>query len=135
MAGDMLPNATLEQKIATGFHRNTQINQEGGIDPEQFRVESVVDRVNTTATAFLGITLGCAQCHDHKFDPYSQEDFYSMQAFFADVDLYGSFQPVGSNSLPTPHPCASGSTYNWSIQPLLKAMIPARAPPSKAPCT
>src|SRR5262249_22615765 len=73
LAGDLLPNATVEQKVATGFHRNTQINQEGGIDVEQFRVESVVDRVNTTGSAFLGLTVGCCQCHDHKFDPITQK--------------------------------------------------------------
>ena len=82
MAGDMLPGATVEQKIATGFHRNTLINQEGGIDKEQFRVESVVDRVNTTGTVFLGITLGCAQCHDHKYDPFTQREYYQLFAFF-----------------------------------------------------
>ena len=80
IAGDMLPNATREQKIATGFHRNTQINQEGGIDREQFRIESVVDRVNTTASVWLGLTVGCAQCHDHKFDPIAQKEYYG---FFA----------------------------------------------------
>ena len=82
LAGDLLPDATMEQKIATGFHRNTQINQEGGIDPEQFRIESVLDRVNTTGTAFLGLTVACAQCHDHKFDPISQREYYSLFAFF-----------------------------------------------------
>jgi mono/diheme cytochrome c family protein len=82
LAGDLLPNATQEQKIATGFHRNTQINQEGGIDPEQFRIESVLDRVGTTGTAFLGLTVACAQCHDHKFDPISQREFYQLFAFF-----------------------------------------------------
>ena len=70
LAGDLLPGATLEQKVATGFHRNTQINQEGGIDLEQFRVEAVVDRVNTTGSVLLGLTVGCCQCHDHKFDPH-----------------------------------------------------------------
>jgi len=86
LAGDLLPNATMEQKVATGFHRNTQINQEGGIDPEQFRIESVLDRVNTTGTAFLGLTVGCAQCHDHKFDPISQREYYSLYAFFNNQD-------------------------------------------------
>jgi len=81
IAGDMLPNATREQRIATGFHRNTQINQEGGIDKEQFRVESIIDRVNTTATAWLGLTVACAQCHDHKFDPISQKEYYQFYAF------------------------------------------------------
>jgi len=89
IAGDMLPGATKDQKIATGFHRNTQINQEGGIDLEQFRIESVIDRVNTTATAWLGLTLGCAQCHDHKFDPLSQRDYYGMFAFLNNADEPG----------------------------------------------
>ncbi len=86
MAGDMLPDATREQKIATGFHRNTQINQEGGIDKEQFRLESIIDRVNTTGTAFLGLTIGCCQCHDHKFDPLTQKDFYGLFAFLNNSD-------------------------------------------------
>jgi hypothetical protein len=98
LAGDLLANATVEQQIATGFHRNTQINQEGGIDPEQFRVESVLDRVNTTATVFLGVTLGCAQCHDHKFDPFTQREYYQMFAFFNnnvhDGHGKGDFGPV-----------------------------------------
>ena len=81
LAGDLRPNATLEQKVATGFHRNTQINQEGGIDKEQFRVESIVDRVNTTAGTWLGLTMGCAQCHDHKFDPIAQKEYYQLFAF------------------------------------------------------
>lgn len=82
LAGDLLPGATVEQKIATGFHRNTLTNREGGVDQEQFRVEAVVDRVNTTATVFLGITLGCAQCHDHKYDPFSHREYYQFFAFF-----------------------------------------------------
>lgn len=86
LAGDLRPEATLEQKVATGFHRNTPINQEGGIDLEQFRIESVVDRVATTATAFLGLTMGCAQCHDHKFDPITQREYYQFFAFFNNVD-------------------------------------------------
>jgi hypothetical protein len=86
LAGDLLPGATLEQKIATGFHRNTQINQEGGIDKEQFRIESVIDRVNTTGTAWLGLTIACAQCHDHKFDPISQKEYYRLFAFLNNQD-------------------------------------------------
>jgi hypothetical protein len=86
LAGDLRPGATFEQAVATGFHRNTPINQEGGIDPEQFRVEAVVDRVNTTATVFLGLTVGCAQCHDHKYDPISQREYYRLFAFFNSVD-------------------------------------------------
>jgi mono/diheme cytochrome c family protein len=86
LAGDLLPGATLDQKVATGFHRNTPINQEGGIDPEQFRIESVIDRVNTTGTAFLGLTVGCCQCHDHKYDPISQREYYQLFAFFNNCD-------------------------------------------------
>jgi mono/diheme cytochrome c family protein len=86
LAGDLLPGANVEQRVATGFHRNTPLNQEGGIDVEQFRVEAVVDRVNTTATVFLGLTLGCCQCHDHKFDPFSQREYYRLFAFFNNSD-------------------------------------------------
>lgn len=86
LAGDMLPGATASQKVATGFHRNTMINQEGGIDQEQFRVEAIVDRVNTTGTVFLGLSVGCAQCHDHKYDPISQKDYYRLFAFFNNCD-------------------------------------------------
>ncbi len=86
IAGDMLPTPTTEQLIASGFHRNTMINQEGGSDPEEAMYEVLVDRVNTTATAWLGTTLGCAQCHDHKYDPFTQRDYYRMMAFFANND-------------------------------------------------
>ena len=81
MATSMLPKATIAQKIATGFHRNTLVNQEGGVDQEQFRVEAVADRVNTTATVFLGLTVGCARCHSHKFDPITQKEYYQLFAF------------------------------------------------------
>lgn len=86
LAGDLLPNATMEQRVATGFHRNTQINQEGGIDKEQFRIESIIDRVSTTGTAFLGLTVGCCQCHDHKFDPLTQKEFYGLFAFLNNAE-------------------------------------------------
>jgi mono/diheme cytochrome c family protein len=102
LAGDLLPNGTLSQKIATGFNRHTQINQEGGIDPEQFRVESVMDRVNTTATAFLGLTVACAQCHDHKFDPITQKEYYQFFAFFNTTinDGHGKGTPEGMLEIP-----------------------------------
>ena len=92
LAGDLVPpvadapGSPIERQVATGFHRNTQINQEGGIDVEQFRVESIVDRVNTTGSVFLGLTVGCCQCHDHKFDPISQREYYQLFAFFNSVD-------------------------------------------------
>ena len=86
IAGDMLPGATTAQKIATGFHRNTLLNQEGGIDVEEARWETLVDRVNTTASTWLGSTVACAQCHNHKFDPVSQKDYYRMMAFFDNAE-------------------------------------------------
>jgi hypothetical protein len=86
IAGDMLPNATREQVIASGFHRNAMTNEEGGIDPEEALYEVLVDRVNTTATVWLGSTVGCAQCHNHKYDPFTQQDYYRLMAFFANTD-------------------------------------------------
>jgi len=86
IAGDMLPNPTQAQLIATGFNRNTLLNREGGIDPEEYRWYSLIDRVNTTASVWLGLTLGCAQCHNHKFDPFPQKDYYRFLAFFDNSD-------------------------------------------------
>ena len=88
-AGDLLPDATEDQKLATCFHRNHMTNGEGGRDPEESRIDYVIDRVNTTGTVWLGLTLGCVQCHSHKFDPISQHDYYSLSAFFNSVDEDG----------------------------------------------
>jgi hypothetical protein len=82
IAGDLLPGATADQKTATGFHRNNMFNEEQGADPEEKRWETLIDRVNTTATAWLGTTFACAQCHDHKFDPFAQREYYQLIAFF-----------------------------------------------------
>ncbi len=86
IAGDMLPNLSTGQLIATGFHRNTLLNQEGGIDQEEQRWYTLVDRANTTASVWLGITLGCAQCHNHKYDPFTQKDYYQFLAFFDNAE-------------------------------------------------
>ena len=86
IAGDLLPSPSMDQLIATGFHRNTPSNYEGGIDFEQYRVEAVADRVATTGAVYLGLTVGCARCHDHKFDPISQREFYQLFAVFNSVD-------------------------------------------------
>ena len=108
LAGDLLPDPTTEQLIASGFHRNTMTNQEGGIDPEEAMYEVFVDRVNTTATVWLGTTLGCAQCHDHKYDPFTQKDYYRMMAFFSnneyDVKTFGDGTRFyeGTIDVPTP---------------------------------
>ena len=89
LAGDLLEKPKTEQLIATGFHRNTQVNGEGGIDPEQFRIDAVFDRVATTGSVWLGLTIGCAQCHDHKFDPITQREFYGLFAFFNNCEQDG----------------------------------------------
>ncbi|MEO1983901.1 MAG: PSD1 and planctomycete cytochrome C domain-containing protein [Fuerstiella sp.] len=89
LAGDLLDEPTLEQKIATGFHRNTLRNTEAGVDLELYRTKEIVDRVNTTGMVWLGLTLGCAECHDHKNDPISQKEFYQLYAFFNNADDVG----------------------------------------------
>ena len=86
LAGDLLPNPTIDQRIATGFLRNSMLNQEGGIEPEQFRVEALIDRVDALGKAFLGLTVNCCQCHDHKFDPFTQKDYYRFYAFLNNDD-------------------------------------------------
>src|SRR5262245_44029445 len=89
LAGDLLTGATLAQKVASGFNRNHMINFEGGAIPEEYHTAYVVDRVNTTATVWMGLTLGCCQCHDHKFDPFTQKDFYRLYAFFNNIPENG----------------------------------------------
>jgi hypothetical protein len=84
LAGDQYPNATQDQKVATGFLRNSMINEEGGVDPEQFRMEAMFDRMDAISKSMLGLTVSCAQCHNHKFDPYSQEEYYKVFAFLND---------------------------------------------------
>ena len=86
IAGDILPDRKVDQHVATGFHRNTPTNTEGGSDPEEWRVEQVINRTNTVGTVWLGLTVGCAQCHDHKYDPLSQKDYYRLFAFFNDLE-------------------------------------------------
>jgi len=85
-AGDLLPNARPEQRIATGFHRNTMLNEEGGIDPLEFRFHAMTDRVATTGTTWLGLTVGCAQCHSHKYDPLAHREYYGLFAFLNNAD-------------------------------------------------
>jgi hypothetical protein len=106
IAGDLLPNPTLDQRIATAFHRNNRTSAEGGIVPEEFRVEYVADRAETTSMVWLGLTMGCARCHDHKYDPILQKDFYRLFAYF--------------NNLPE-----KGLVYNWgNEEPYIKAPTP-----------
>lgn len=101
LAGDLLPNATLDQKIATGFNRNTKTNDEGGGDDEEYRTKAVKDRVATTGTTWLGLTLMCAECHTHKYDPISMEEYYRLYAFFNNTtDRGNSTEP--SLTVPAP---------------------------------
>ncbi len=103
LAGDLLPNAGIDQKIASGYNRLLQTSHEGGVQPKEYLAIYAADRVRNISAVWLGATMGCCQCHDHKYDPYSTKDFYSMVAFFADIDEAQHFK-VGSNALPTRRP-------------------------------
>ncbi|HIF31388.1 MAG TPA: DUF1553 domain-containing protein [Planctomycetes bacterium] len=107
LAGDLIPNSTMAQRIATGFNRNHRGNAEGGIIPEEYQVEYVVDRVETTATVWLGLTVGCARCHDHKYDPIRQRDFYGLFAFFNSLPENGRAIKEGNSPPYTPAPTTS----------------------------
>lgn len=102
LAGDLLPNPTREQVIATGFNRNHMQSQEGGIVPEEYRVEYVADRTHTVGKAFMGLTMECARCHDHKYDPITQKEYYSLFAFFNNNNEYGVIPYVGEASPTVP---------------------------------
>ncbi len=104
IAGDMLPDATLEQKMATGFNRNHRANTEDGIIPEEYAVEYVVDRVETTSAVFLGATLGCARCHNHKYDPFTQKEFYQVFSYFNNVPEQGRAMKYGNSEPMIPAP-------------------------------
>lgn len=109
LAGDLLPSADLDQRIATGFHRNTLTNREGGVDQEEYRVAAVIDRVNTTASVWLGLTVGCAQCHSHKYDPIEQREYYSLFAFFNNADEFDLAAPLpGEPATAGPPPATQG---------------------------
>jgi mono/diheme cytochrome c family protein len=112
LAGDMLPKPSNDQLIATGFHRNTMLNQEGGVDDEEARWETIIDRVNTTVTVWLGSTIACAQCHNHKYDPFSQKEYYKLFAFF-DSHQYNLLVMPGSEG--------------WVIEPELELPTPEQA--------
>ena len=124
-AGDLLPNATPEQKLATCFHRNHMTNGEGGRDPEESRVDYVLDRVSTMGTTWLGMTLGCAQCHSHKFDPISQADYYSLSAFFNSIDEDGKAGGAAKPFLPYQSKHAARAIAE--AQQLVDAVKPAEA--------
>ncbi len=100
LAGDLIPEATVDQQIASGFNRNHNVTSEGGIVDEEYRLEYVADRVDTTATTFMALTVGCARCHDHKFDPVSQREYYQLFAFFNQVPEQGYHEEHVGNPKP-----------------------------------
>ncbi len=112
LAGDLLPSSTKQQQIATAFHRNTLINQEGGVKPDQYRHEAIIDRVNTTGAVWLGLTVGCAQCHTHKYDPLSHNDYYQLYAFFNQCD--------DANNEATTLPVMEQEIFGWSPEQLVR---------------
>ncbi|PHS17013.1 MAG: hypothetical protein COA78_03305 [Blastopirellula sp.] len=119
-AGDMLPNATTDQLVASGFHRNTQINREGGSDAEQYRTVAVNDRVSTTGIVYLGLTVGCAKCHNHKFDPVSQKEYYQLFAILNNQSEPTHTLPV---SEPVPADYQQVSAQLSEAEQLLKKSI------------
>lgn len=126
LAGDLLPNPSQQSIVATGFHRNTLLNLEGGVDFEQYRVESVVDRVDVTGIAFLGLSLGCARCHDHKYDPISQREFYEFFAFFNNIDeLSGAFNNNAGRARAYEPVLEFGTDEQYLRQKAIKAQIEA----------
>ncbi|MBI3836481.1 MAG: PSD1 domain-containing protein [Planctomycetia bacterium] len=139
IAGDLLPGATVEQRIASGFHRNVMVTSEGGADPEEYLTKYANDRVTTTATVWLGTTLACCECHDHKYDPFTQRDFYRLYAYFNNIPEMGldnrQGSPVPNLQIPTPDQTAQLNSYRRQIGDLegrVKAEV-ARAtidPPS-----
>jgi hypothetical protein len=123
LAGDLLPNATLSQRVATGFHRNTMLNEEGGIDPLEFRYYAVADRANVTGTVWLGLTVGCAQCHTHKFDPISHTEYFRLFAFLNNAD-----EP--EIAVPSPDVAKKRAEIETKIAKL-EAALPDRLPAEK----
>ncbi|MEI6342614.1 MAG: PSD1 and planctomycete cytochrome C domain-containing protein [Verrucomicrobiota bacterium] len=102
LAGDLLPSPTLAQRVATGFNRNTKVNDEGGGDEEEYRTKAVKDRVATLGTAWLGLTLNCAECHTHKYDPITQEEYYRLYAFFNNTSDGGNYSLAPTVEVPAP---------------------------------
>jgi len=128
LAGDLLPNATIEQRIATGFNRNHMITEETGVFPEEYRVEYVADRVRTTSAVWMGLTAGCAQCHDHKYDPLTQREFYQLFAYFNQLPEKGIDGGKQKNAvpelrLPTPEQTTQQEQLQQRIRDLQAKLI------------
>ncbi|HTS65406.1 MAG TPA: PSD1 and planctomycete cytochrome C domain-containing protein [Candidatus Acidoferrales bacterium] len=140
LAGDLIPNASPEQKVASAYNRLNRTSAEGGLQPKEYLAKYAADRVRTTVAVWMGSTLGCAECHDHKFDPFTSRDFYSMKAFFADIKETGLVPDRGKNAwgsqiaLPTPQQQARLDALNKQLEiaraaldAKMKTLEPARA--------
>ncbi len=125
LAGDLLANPTLEQKIATGFNRNTKINDEGGGDAEEYRVKAVKDRVATVGTAWLGLTLNCAECHTHKYDPITHDDYYQFYAFFNNTTDGGNYSVAPTIEVPKPDLSETISYVSSRLEQTKHALVAA----------
>ncbi len=136
LAGDLLPNARPDQRLATGFNRNHRGNTEDGIVPEEYAVEYVVDRLETTSTVFLGVTLGCARCHNHKYDPFTQKEFYQFFAYFNNVPENGRAMKYGNSPPMMKAPTAAQQSVLSELDARIaaeRAKIPAASGASGEP--
>ena len=124
LAGDLLPNASTQQRLATGFNRNHPITIEGGVIDEEYRTEYVIDRITTTSTVWMGLTMGCARCHDHKYDPLTRDDFYSFFAFFNNVPERGNNGFAPMLRAPTPSQQAELDRLDDTIASVAKQLVP-----------
>ncbi|HTL56904.1 MAG TPA: PSD1 and planctomycete cytochrome C domain-containing protein [Candidatus Limnocylindrales bacterium] len=120
LAGDLLPNPTDEQRVATGFNRLNMVTREGGAQPKEYLAKYAADRVRTVSMAWLGSTMGCAECHDHKYDPFASKDFYQMEAFFADIKQWGVYMDYDY----TPNPDLKGFSNDHPFPPEIQVESP-----------
>src|SRR5205807_9960508 len=129
LAGDLVPNATVDQKVASAYNRLTRTSAEGGLQPKEYLAKYAADRVRTLSAVWLGSTMGCAECHDHKFDPFATKDFYSMKAFFADIRETGLIADRGAKAwgskllLPTSEQEARLAELKRQIDAAQKALL------------
>jgi hypothetical protein len=120
LAGDLLPNPTTEQRVATGFNRLNMVTREGGAQPKEYLAKYAADRVRTVSMAWLGSTMGCAECHDHKYDPFTSKDFYQMEAFFSDIKQWGVYMDYDY----TPNPDLKGFSNDHPFPPEIQVKSP-----------
>jgi hypothetical protein len=132
IAGDMLPEASMEQRLAVGFHRNTLHNTEGGIDPEEDRVKKTVDRTNTLGAVWLGLTVGCAQCHSHKYDPLTHREYYSLFAFFNNIEEKDIENPTAAQAAVLAKQRQTHSSKQAELEAAVKAYVADKLPPAQA---